>query len=518
MKQRITMGLAWTLALACAALTTTRAAHADAATKRVLPAGGGLDAVSLEIDAGAGIVRHRRCRAADCSDQGPAKELPIGMDKARLDRAATTIDVIPIGDGRQVARIRIPDAQRKDLAFEAIFSGQSDEPIFAGLTGFVRGDEGERSGNVVLVYDRDDASKFVIVAESREDTRICGQASTPLGPRGVEPRTMTLRGATLHRLDKKARDAAQPVVARARKEAAAPLARLLVATGGSAPGPASLTDGKLDTAWSETRPGDGHGEFATLRAPYEVPIVSLVVTVTPPKPRAEGAAPRTFFVATDDKLFQITMPEDAWTKPGQAYDVPFPEPVKTTCLAVVLDEAYARTGAPEVTLTEVAALSRFDAEGAKLAGVAKALASPRGDEAASLLKRAGDEGLSAVAAEYAGLGPSGRALAIDVAASAGACDGPAADLLAQGLADAEPEVRRRALGRLERCGKNAAPALVKAVRGEDERRRAAAAPLLAAVAPSVAIEPLAGQMGKGAPGTRRAVRGAFARAASGASR
>jgi hypothetical protein len=56
------------------------------------------------------------------------------------------------------------------------------------------------------------------------------------------------------------------------------------------------------------------------------------------------------------------------------------------------------------------------------------------------------------------------------------------------------------------------------VSSDDEARRAAAAPLLATVAPSLAVEPLAEQMGKGAPETRRAVRGAFARAAAGATR
>ena len=204
----------------------------------------------------------------------------------------------PIGEGRSVARVRVPDAQRKDLAFEAVLSAQGDEPIFAGLTGYTRGEEGDRSGQVVLVYDRDAQSKFVIVAESREDTRICGQATTPLGARGLDAHTMQLRGATLHRIDKKARDAAQRVIAQPRTSTTAPLARVLVATGGSAPAPAALTDGKLDTAWSEQRPGDGHGEFVTMRAPSELPIHSLVVTIAPGKPKPEGAAPRTFFVAT----------------------------------------------------------------------------------------------------------------------------------------------------------------------------------------------------------------------------
>ena len=129
---------------------------------------------------------------------------------------------------------------------------------------------------------------------------------------------------------------------------------MLVATGGSAPSPAALTDGKLDTAWSEQRPGDGHGEFVTMRAPSELPIHSLVVTIAPGKPKPEGAAPRTFFVAMDDRLLQVTMPEDAWQKPEQAYDIPLPTPVRTTCVAVVLDEAYARgAAAPEVSIAEL---------------------------------------------------------------------------------------------------------------------------------------------------------------------
>ncbi len=513
MKDRIALGLVLAMTIVASP------ARAGDPVRKVLPPGGGLAAMTLEIDPTAGVLRFRTCRAGDCSDTGAFKELAIPIERTRIDVAASTIELIPVGDGRQVARVRVPDSQRKDLAFEAVLSAQSEAPIFAGLTGYTKGEDGDRSGNVVLVYDRDATSKFVIVAESREDTRICGQAQTPLGPRGLDAKSMQLRGATLHRIDKKARDAAQRVVAQARTATVAPLARVLVATGGSAPGSGSLTDGKLDTAWSEQRPGDGHGEFATMRAPSELPIQSLVVTIAPGKPKTDGAAPRTFFVATDDRLFQVTMPEDAWTKPAQAYDIPLPEPVRTTCVAIVLDEAYGRGNeAPEVTVAELAALTKFDVEGAKLADVALALSTPRGEEAAALLRRAGTDGLAATAAAYPKLDASGRAFAVDVASSAGTCEGPAAELLTHALADGESEVRKRALGRLERCGKAATAALVIAVREGEEPRRAAAAPLLAAVAPSAAVDPLGEQLGKGSVETRRAVRGAFARAAVSAPR
>ena len=506
-RQSTWFGLALTLTLGLSA------SSARAETKKVIAPGGGLQAVSVEIEGTK--LTYRRCKVADCTDTGATQSLPMPL---RPDAAAATIEAIPVGDGRSVVRVRVPDTERKDLAFEALLSGQADAPIFAGLTGFALGSEGDRAGNVVLVYDRDEKSKFVIVAESREDTRICGQTTTPLAPRGIDGRSMQLRGATLHRIEKTQRDAATELTAKPRVPNPPLLARVLVATGGSAPGSGALTDGKLDGAWSEQRPGDGHGEFATMRAPFEVPIVSLVIVPTPTKPKAEGAAPHTIFVATDTRLFRVNMPEDAWGAPEKAFEVTFPEPVKTTCLAVVLDEAYGHSGAPEVSIAEISAVSKFDADGAKLADLAHALATPRGEEAAALLRRAGNDGLTAVVAEYPKLDGRGRALAVDVASSTGTCDGPGAELLTHALADKDTEVRKRALGRIERCGKAAGPALVAAVKSEDEARRAAAAPLLAAVASSIAIEPLAEQMGKGSSDTRRAVRSAYARAATSAPR
>jgi HEAT repeat protein len=88
------------------------------------------------------------------------------------------------------------------------------------------------------------------------------------------------------------------------------------------------------------------------------------------------------------------------------------------------------------------------------------------------------------------------------------------NLLTAALADKEAEVKKRALGRIERCGKAAAAPLAAAVRSDDEARRAAAAPLLATIAPAAATSPIRDQLGKGSPETRRALRGAFARAAA----
>lgn len=498
------------------------ARHGQAAELRtVAPAGPGQDALEVSVDLAASAVRFARCSDAACATKsGPATTIPITLDKTRIDAGAVTTEALSLGEGKHLVHVKIPDREQKDAAFEVLVSASSPEPLFAGLTGLAQNEQGDGSGRAILIYDKGTTDAFVIVADVREDTRICGQAATPLQARGVDPASMQLRGATMHRLDKKARDAATPVVAEARREGAAPpLGKLLVATGGSTPGAGKLTDGDRESVFHEDRPGDGHGEFATLRAPSEAPLVGVTLTIAPSKPAPSFAAPRTLYLATDERLFRVTLPEDGARKPGASYDVAFAEPLRTTCLAVVLDEAYGQgKKSIDVGIAEVVGRTRFDAEGATLDDVAGALGGPRGDEAAAVLRRAGEPGLRAVVPRFDGLDARGRALAIDVAASAGACDGPAIEVVVKALADKDGEVRKRALGRVERCGKNAAQALAQAVRSEDEARRSAAAPLLAAVAPSQALEPLASVMGQGSAATRQAVRGAFARAASSQSR
>lgn len=497
-----------------ALITAGRASAGEPRAKA--PAGGGLDALEVEIDETAGALVVHRCKGATCGEASKRRAIPIPLDRARLDLANASVTAVPIGAGKHVVHARVPDLERKELAFEAIVAGDRDEPIFAGLTGYARGEHGDRSGVVVLVHDRDERSKFVLFGEVREDTRICGQATTPLRTRGIDARTMQLRGATLHRIDKRTREGAAPLVATARDEGAKPpLARVLLATGGSAPGAQALTDGDPGTAWSEARPGDGHGEFVTMRAPVEVPIHALAVTVAPSAPKPDGAAPRSFFVATDERVFHVTLPEDGWRTPGASFEVALPEPVRTSCVAVVLDEAYARgLAAPDVSIAEVSAITQFDRDGATMDDVAAELSGARAEEATAMLLRADGAGLEAVAKRWEDLDPRARTVAVDVAASTGQCDGGAMSLLTRALADADREVTRRALGRVERCGKDATEALALAVRSEDEAQRAAAAPLLATISPSAALAPIRAVLGAGRPETRRALRGALARAST----
>jgi HEAT repeat protein len=164
-----------------------------------------------------------------------------------------------------------------------------------------------------------------------------------------------------------------------------------------------------------------------------------------------------------------------------------------------------------VSLAEVAARTKLDVDGASLDDVVKELGGARADEAAAVLRRGGDPALTAVAAAWAKLDAKARAFAVDVASSAGTCSGPAMELLTHALTDKEREVQRRAVGRIERCGKNAIASLADAVRGNDEPRKAASAMLLASISGSSAWDPIAEQIGKGQPETRRALRAALAK-------
>jgi hypothetical protein len=209
----------------------------------------------------------------------------------------------------------------------------------------------------------------------------------------------------------------------------------------------------------------------------------------------------------------VTLPGDGMLKPGEAYEIALPHPVQTSCLSLVLNDAYARGLAhPDVGVAELVAYSELDAPGATLGAVAKRLSGDRGAVAAQVLERAGRDALEATRAAYGELDPRGRALAMDVAASHPSCE-EAAPLLARGLCEPRGEAARKAREKLERC-KGAAGALAAALH-DDPGASACVAPTLVTVAGPRALEPLADAMaatGEADVTGRAALRSAFAAA------
>src|SRR5689334_22907520 len=159
---------------------------------------------------------------------------------------------------------------------------------------------------------------------------------------------------------------------------------------------ATLTDGDPETTWSENKVGDGAGEFISLSSASEVGIPALEITIRPKEDIEGAAAPKTLYLATEDKLFLVTMPEDAWKQPpGTRYTIKLPEELHASCVSVVLGEAYAAKSKdpkadaklPLVTLAEVEASTAFD--GQSIEGMVGALAGggDRAKAAAALLAR-----------------------------------------------------------------------------------------------------------------------------------
>jgi len=491
--------------LALAALLA--AAPGKAADTHVnAPSGGGLPPLDVKVDLVSATV--------DANGQ----KTHIQLDRAQLPAEHdVVVESIAIKGGRHLVHVKVPakDADASGPAWEALFAA-GRTPIFAGVTGFTEGDPGERRGKAIQVVEYD-GTNDVLVGDIREDLHICGQDFTLLDPSAVYSDSLDLRGpVTAQRLTSVQQTEAQKITAVATgAQGQVPLAKLLVARGSSVPGSrgAELTDGDVQTVWSEKRPRVGQGEFVVMAAPRDIPIAKMQIVVAPPSPDKHGAAPKSFYLVTNAETFEVTLPTDAWVKPGPAYEIVFPKAIEASCLTIVLDSAYDRGLAhPEVGIAELYAYSEFDVPGATLDDVAQKLSSERGIAAAEVLKRAGPAALAAAERAYDGLDPRGRALAIDVAASHERCE-EAAPLLARGLCDRGGQAPRKAGEKLQRCS-GAAPVLAKKLR-EDTASRACVASTLAAIAPAESLEPIADAVaatGEEDRGTRAALRGSLAMA------
>ncbi len=481
------------------------------------PPGGGLGALTVSVDLTQGVVVANDLK------------IPIDLDRALFpDERDVVVESLVIGGGRHVVHVRLPakgaSGVPRFLGWDAIVAAGEKEPLFAGTTGLAKGEEGERTGTAVRLFPRDDGGRDVVIGDIHEDTRICGEEITLLSPRGISGKRMAFAQASVQRLPQKRMDAATRLMAHPKRGAAdAPLAHLLVGTGTSAPSDDGglLTDGDVSTFWHHEerageRVGAARGEFVVMSAPYDVPIARLAVVVAPPSPPPEGGAPKSFFLVADAATYLVTLPESAWAHPGEAYEITLPAPLKTSCLALVLDESFAPDAAhPDVGMAELYAYSALDAQGATLEKVAAALSDPQEfDAAVGILSRAGGQALEAVTHVYPKLDARGRAAAIDIGSASAACE-DLAPLLVRGLDDSDEHVMQKAEAKLERCGKRVAPGLAKVVLS-DASSRVRAAPLLALLDPAGALDPLAHVMGDGGQEVRAAVREAFAMAAKGA--
>ncbi len=493
------------------ALAEPRASAESPSEGVTAPAGGGLPAVGARV-LGSGIA-YRACPQAPCAVAAgdPTIALPLGA--AAQD---VVIDSLSIGGGRRALWAHTP-------SFGVLLAGSQTAArearvLWTGNLGFAKGEPGERYGEFLEVTDPEaDGIVNVLLGEMREDVTICGRRSL-LSPRVLDPKDFTFKSARVQRLRRDERDRAPALVAEP-STTPQPQGMGRVLQGASASSgigvPASLTDGDLETTWSEKRGGDGNGEFVQLNAPEQVAITSVSFVARPPtKEVPKGAAPRKIWVATPDALFAVTFADDPWARAGASYEVKFPTPIKTRCLAVVLDEAYIKPKQTDVdvTLAEVTAHTEFDGKSDPQA-LAGALAGgqDRARMAAAILSRSGEPAYDAVMQAYPTLDDAGRVLALEIIDNAPCAR--SSPLYVKAMEIGRPGEVHHASDRLTRCGRDAAPALSAAVGAGSDVQRARAATLLALVAPEAAVNGLVALLASVKPELRAEFRAALTKAA-----
>jgi hypothetical protein len=441
-------------------------AHAAQSLPLHAPPGTGQQALSVFV--AKGDIVAATCAAPPCS----AGAVSLGVPPALRSKTAHA-DVVTLGSGKRAIVVTVTDGSQ---TFEAVVTAPlvpgAPSVVFAGLVGLVTGQPGDRTGPMVQVSDPDPAgNRRVLVGEQNESISLCGRP-TILAPQLLSPTDLQLHAAKVQRLSVAERDQARrvtatPIAAGAPSQAARSVLSALVASSAVGASGQAITDGDLETTWSENVGGDGKGEFVVMRAPPELPISGLELAIRPAQKAApDGAAPQTLFIAGPHDLVEVTLPQDAWKEPGARYNIPLDPPLKGSCLALVLDTSFSSSKAAQVTIAELSVVSGLSADQlpelvAQLAG-----GGPRAEAAKSLLAAAGPPGFQAVAQAFAGLDEGGKRVALDILDQA-PCE-ISAPVYVSALTGKIEGQMLHAQSRLPRCGAAGGEALAQALSKADK--------------------------------------------------
>lgn len=487
-------------------------AHADLPLPVNVPPGTGQQALSVTLAKG-GDVMVASCAAAPCSAGAVSLNVP-----AELRGKPARADVVALGAGRRAAVVSISDGTRDYRAVVAApLATGAPKILFSGLVGLLNGQPGSRSGPLVQVVDAGGGTRIVLVGEQNEAVSLCGRP-TILAPRLLSPQELELKGAKVQRLSVAERDAARQVTATrvpdAQPSAASSVLSALAAS--SAIGaPQALTDGDPETTWSEDVSGAGKGEFVVMRAPPELPISGLELTIRPKNRALEGgAAPEQLFIAGPKDVVHVTLPQDAWQNPGARYHIPLNPPLQSSCLALVLDTSFDQSAAAKVSVAELSVVTEFSADALPALVAALAGGGQRAEAAKTLLMAGGAPAWTAVARAFEGLDEGGRRVALDVMDRA-SCEVSAPVYVAALTGKVEAHARH-AESRLRRCGAPGGEALEAALNKtnkSDKRLLPLLVTELTLVDPARAVKALLPLMDEKTVLRRRLLRTALAHAA-----
>jgi HEAT repeat protein len=451
--------------ISAGAASAPAAARAEGPLPAHAPAGTGQQALSVFV--AAGDVVAAACAAPPCS-AGPVS---LGLPAALRGKAARA-DVVSLGAGRRAVVVTVAAGRQ---TFQAVVAAPltpgAPKVAFAGLVGALNGQDGARSGPMVQVSEPTaDGTRRVLVGEQHEAVSLCGRP-TILAPQLLNPADLELHAAKVQRLSVAERDRARTVTARLIPDGepshAARSVLGALAASSALGAPQALTDGDPETVWSENVGGDGKGEFVTMHAPPDLPISGLELTLRPKQTEVpEGAAPERLFIAGPRDVVAVTLPEDAWKVPGARYRVDLDPPLQSSCLAVVLDTAFAQSKTARVTIAEVSVLSELSASQLPELVASLAGGGTRAEASKSLLIAGGPPAFAAVAQAFSSLDEGGKRVALSVLDQA-PCEQSAPVYVAALVGTIEAQARH-AQGRLGRCGAAGGAALAEALAKADK--------------------------------------------------
>ena len=422
------------------------------------------------LDAKGDIVA-ATCVTSPCS----AGAVSLGLPPA-LRGKPVRAQVVSIGSGRRAIVVTVSSGSSGSQTFQAVVTAPlaagAPNVVFAGLVGFVNGQDGTRSGPMVQVSEPEaDGSRHVLVGEQNEGVSLCGRP-TILAPQLLSPQDLLLHAAKVQRLSVADRGQARSVKATRLADdepshAAHSVLTAIAASSAVDNAMQTLTDGNPETSWSENVGGSGKGEFVVMHAPPELPISGLELLIRPKdKQVTDGAAPERLFIAGARDVVEVTLPEDAWKTPGARYHVSLSPPLQGSCLSLVLDSAFDPSKTAKVTVSELSAVSELSESQLPALVAALAGGGQRAEATKALLVAGGAPAFTAVAQAFDGLDEGGRRVALDVLDQA-PCDisAPVYVTALTGKIDAHV---RHAQGRLSRCGAAGGAALSAALAKADK--------------------------------------------------
>ncbi len=430
-----------------------------------------------------GVLVNVCAKGATCDAKGGQRLRPPAS--FRGDAAKVAVQVLRLDGGKEIGWVSFPGDEGRafNVLVAAPKSGDAPAVLYSGVTG----PGTERS----TTFSVDQSPKGTAKVSITTRARLCG-TEVLVSTRTLDERRLELvTTAGPDPLGGRRAGSVKMTVSSANEKVASH--RLLKPRSSSSGRAALAVDGDEATAWVEEEPGAGRHAFVSFGSPAAIGITGLTLSLEAPADLAGARPPSAVTVVTDSSTYAVALGDKKAS--GTRYSLTFPSSIKTSCVALVVDEVGPAPKAggtkgegkvdPSAFVAELTVRTELDAK--SLDDLAKGLsgggAAPR--DHLALLEAAGKRGLEATIAAYPALDGPGRDLARRLVDAA-----PCADklvLYVPLLVGKDRDEADRARDRVRRCGKDAGGPLLAALDRETGEARGVLAEEAALLAPDQAV-------------------------------